>query len=171
MVNTMKGLVARFPDIVTDNDKYVLASSLINSGRIPEALAIYSDLAKTASDPNVAVAANRNVGFYWLANGQPDEGRKYFENAVAIFESKFRSEDLYMKASSNLYTYLMWAKSELWVRNCNEAQGVLARATAVAAEMRSPPDAAMVQMAGQIEGDVQRCREGLPVAPPPPQMQ
>ncbi|MBK8212066.1 MAG: hypothetical protein IPK78_21160 [Rhodospirillales bacterium] len=171
MVNTMKELVARFPDIVTDNDKFVLASSLVNSTRIPEAVSIYNDLAQTASDPNVAVAADRNLGFYFLANGQPDIGRKYFENAVGIFEGKFKSEDQYMKASSNIYTYLMWAKSEIWTRNCNEAQGVLGRAMSLAAEIRLPPDAPMLLMASEIERDVQRCREGLPVAPPPPQLQ
>jgi hypothetical protein len=76
-----------------------------------------------------------------------------------------------MKASSNIYTYLMWAKSELWTRSCNEAQGVLGRAMSLAAEIRLPPDAAMLLMASEIERDVQRCREGLPVAPPPPQLQ
>lgn len=171
LVNTMKDLVTRFPDVVTDNDKFVLASSLVNSTRIPEAVKMYGELAQTANDPNVAVAADRNLGFYFLANGQPEAGRRYFEDAIAIFEGKFKSEDPFMKASSNIYTYLMWAKSELWVRHCSEAEAVLGRAMPLATEARVPSDAPLALMAGEVERDVQRCREGLPVAPPQPQIQ
>jgi hypothetical protein len=171
LVNTMKELVTRFPDVVTDNDKLVLANSLVNSVRMPEALKMYGELALTASDPDVAVAADRNLGFYFLINGQPAAGRQYFKNAIALFEGKFKSEDPFMKASSNILTYLTWARSELWARHCSDAEALLARATALAAEARVPPEAPLAMMATEVQRDVQRCGEGLPIAPTQPQLQ
>ena len=167
LVNSMKELVAHFPDLVTDNDKFVLASALVNSARVPEAIAIYGDLAQTASDPNVAVAALRNLGLYFLASGRPDIGRQSFESAIALFEGKFRSEDPMMKASSNRYTYLTWAKSELWLRNCDEAQGALGKAAALAAGMPMQPGDLMLQVAAEIERDIHLCRSGQPVPQAP----
>ncbi len=167
LINSMKELVSKFPGVATDSDKFVLASALWNSWRVPEAMAIYSDLADRATDPNVTVASLRNLGIYYLAKGRENEGRATFEKAIGMFASKFKNEDPITKTSFNRYTYLGWAGAEVAQHHCDAAAEALAKAAELIEGTPTAPNDIMLQMATQIERDIQRCRSGQPVSQSP----
>ena len=167
LVNSMKELVAHFPDLVTDNDKFVLASALVNSARVPEAIAIYGDLAQTASDPK-----RRRRRFAQPRPLFPRQRPPRHRTASVRKRHRPVRRQVPVRGSDdegliNRYTYLTWAKSELWLRNCDEAQGALGKAAALAAGMPMQPGDLMLQVAAEIERDIHLCRSGQPVPQAP----
>lgn len=166
MINSMKDLVTRYPSIVTDNDRFVLAWSMQQSGRMPEAMVTYRELADTASDYNVAIAVHRAIGANLIRSGNIDEGRKWYERAISLHNDRFALEDPMTKDFSNRNTYLMQAGSELMANNCDAAEIAINKADAV----KINPDP-LEEMERNLQAQVWNCRlaNSVPRAPAEPQ--
>jgi hypothetical protein len=128
LVSTMKDLMARYPSIATDSDKYVLAWSLKQVNRLPESEDLFRQLANTATYPNGAVAGYRELAVLQFSRGNPRKGKALYENAVSVLDLRFPDLNPLVKASYNQRTYILLANMQLVARNCNEAQSALDRA-------------------------------------------
>lgn len=158
LVDYMRAIVDKFPVIVTDADRYILASSMSNSGRVIEATKIFGEIAAKSQDPNSTAAAYRNLGAYSMAAGDPENGRRLFQQAVDIFDTRFAGEAEVFKRYSKAYTYLMWARSELWTGDCDHAEDIVGRANALMVELRMLPESSELQLATEISGALPQCR-------------
>lgn len=129
-IDSLDNWLRRYPDLATDQDRYVLAMALGSSGQPIRANRIFSELAQSSKNINVLIAAIRNLAAVDFFNKKIDAGRQRYRQGIDIVN---RSTELDANAKNfyNQTTYTGWANMEYTSGDCSAAKEALERAKAL----------------------------------------
>lgn len=104
-------IIKKLPlDKVTSIERYSVGLALVPSS-LEQAIVLYKSAYDLAEDFSTAIAAKRGVATGYFSLGQPENGRRHFQEALGIF-SKFPEYDESFINGVNVDTLIVWAKSE-----------------------------------------------------------
>lgn len=104
-------IVDRFPDDVSAGEYFSVAMALLTASDVSRVPVYFERALKQASDPNVKVAVLRNYGLFLISNGRTSEGRKRYEEALAIW-ADYPNVSKYFKDSTDALTELYRSQAE-----------------------------------------------------------
>jgi len=99
------------PEKVSAIEAYSVAGALLFSYENQKAMEMYQKSYDLANDMNTAVAAKRGIANLLFLNGQPEDGRVRYQEALNIFSS-YGGFNEYTKKTVHIATLLNWAGAE-----------------------------------------------------------
>lgn len=112
-------IIDQISQFVSVSEILAIAIALVPSGEIGKAMPLFETVARKASHASDAVAAYRNLGTYSFQFGKVEQGRKYYSDALEIFEhDRFSNPPQITVNVTHAFTEMYWAQQEAIILNC-----------------------------------------------------
>ena len=151
-------LIEELDGDVSAIEYYATAYALQLSEQSAESMKLAEQGLKVADDPISEIWLLRQAALMHFAVGDPDGGRRRFQEATAVFE-KDEEATRHFIARTNTSTETYWAQAELGQRECSEAWQHVGAAKGHAAALR-PEDPVALQR-NQIETSIKTYCDSL----------
>ena len=113
-------IIKQISTSVPDGQKLAIAFALTNSGEGPKAMKLLQLVAQEGGYLNDVVSAYRQLGALSFQVGEIERGRKYFSDALGIFNNdRFDDSVPYIISSTHAQTEMYWAQQEAMVSDCD----------------------------------------------------
>lgn len=127
-------LIEQVPSLVSDIEYATVADALAGIGDVPRAEAFYLEAIKNSKHRIYKIWNIRSYARFLYDNNRYEEGRKYYREALLIFDGNDSENFDYVKGE-NVHTYLYWAEMEARALLLKEAEELYNHGRSIAEEI------------------------------------
>lgn len=157
-------IVDRFPNDVSAGEYFSVAMALLAAADATRVPAYLERALALTADPNIKVSVLRNYGFFLISTGKTSEGRRKYEEALAIWGA-YPNVFKYFKDSTDALTEIYWAQAEFSAGNVEAAKEHIRKAQERAGMLTPGPTT--LQLQAQAQSTRTAIEQGGPFTPVP----
>lgn len=155
-------LIQRYPDSFSSTEYFAVASALSQSNIKDNVPYLFENAIKKAKNYNDYNVSTRAYAFYHFTQGDPLEGRKWYEMALAVW-NLFPEKNPFVVHSVDLLTLMFWSNAELSINNYSGATDLIKRANDSWRNLPPGPiTASLARQIAEVEIRIEQSHSGGP---------